>query len=86
MCGAQKSLESDKVLKSRGRGNYEWRVDANSNTMVIKWNDNNIVSLALNFVGNEEGESLKRWVAKDHRYIQIKCPKMEIYITNLWNV
>ena len=70
MCGAQKSLESDKVLKSRGRGNYEWRVDANSNTMVIKWNDNNIVSLASNFVGNEEGESLKRWVAKDHRYEQ----------------
>lgn len=74
--GAQKLLETDKSLKTRGRGNYDWRVDASSNITTIKWNDNNIVSLASNFIGPEEGEEIRRWSSKDKAYINVTCPRM----------
>lgn len=76
MAGAQKILESEKSLKSRGRGSYDWRVDASSNTIVVRWQDNSTVQLASTFVSHELGEPVKRWSGKDNRHIDITCPRI----------
>lgn len=76
MDGAQKVLESEKTLKSKGRGSYDWRVDASSNLTVIRWQDNSTVQLASSFVTHELGENVKRWSSKDKCYLDISCPKM----------
>ena len=73
---AQKLLESEKALKSKGRGSYDWRVGRSTNTTVIRWMDHNVVHLASTFIGNQEGEPLKRQCAKERVYKFITCSKM----------
>lgn len=74
--GAQKLLETEKSLKTKGRGSYDWRVDASSNITVIRWQDNSSVQLASTFVSYQEGETIKRWCAKEKCYKNICCPEM----------
>ena len=76
MEGAQKLLASEKEFKSKGQGSCEWRADHGTGTTAICWMDNNVVHLAFTFIGNEEGETLKRWCAKEKIYKFIPCPKM----------
>ena len=76
MEGAQKLFASEKELKSEGRRSCDWRVDRGTGTTVIRWMDNNVVHLASTSIGNEEGETLKRWCAKEKIYKFIPCPKM----------
>ena len=76
MQGAQKIMESEKALKSKGRGSYDWRVDCSSNITVIRWQDNSTVQLASTFVNHELGRTIRRWSAKDKCYLDISCPEM----------
>lgn len=76
MAGVQKILTSDKKLKLEGRGSYDWRVDASSNIVVLKWQDNNTVLLASTFMRQNLGEKVKRWSAKDKSHVYIDCPEM----------
>ena len=71
MSGVQRVMETDKILKDEGRGASDW---TNSNTTVLKWNDDNIVPLPSNSVGPEQGPKMRRWSAKDHCYNLIDCP------------
>ena len=74
MEGAQKLLASEKEFKSKGQGSCEWRADRGTGTTAIRWMGNNVVHRT--FIGNEEGETLKRWCAKEKIYKFIPCPKM----------
>ena len=76
MIGAQKILTSEKELKKKGRGARDWRVDLNSNIVVMKWMDNSVVHLASTFVDCSLGENVRRWSAKEKDYIDIVCPTM----------
>lgn len=76
MVGAQKLLKTDKDLKSEGRGSYDWRVDCLSDIRLLKWYDNSIVHLASTFIGCNLGEKVRKWSAKDKKYISIESPEM----------
>lgn len=74
--GAQNHLASGNELKKRGRGSYDWTVDANSGLCVVRWQDSGTVNVMSTFVGSAEGEPARRWSAKDRDYIEIPRPAM----------
>lgn len=76
MAGAQKLLSSEKELKMKGRGSFDWRTDVTSNITVIKWQDNSTVQLASTYVNHAEGRKVRRWSTKDKKYVEIECPLM----------
>ena len=65
MEGAQKLLASEKEFKSKEQKSCDWRADCGTGTTAIRWMGNNVVHLAFTFIGNEEGEPLKRWCVKE---------------------
>lgn len=76
--GAERLLKSKKDLEGEGRGSSDSCVDANSNTMVLRWLDNGLVQMVSSFIGNEEGGTVKRWSAKDKAKIDVPCPLIVI--------
>ena len=54
-------LQSNKDLEREGRGAMDYRVDANSGIMVVKWVDNCSVLLISNYVGMESLGAIQRW-------------------------
>ncbi|XP_050293814.1 piggyBac transposable element-derived protein 2-like [Anthonomus grandis grandis] len=44
---------SDKELKLRGRGSFDYKMDTNQNIIVAKWYDNKPVDVASNYKGIE---------------------------------
>ena len=76
--GADKLLYSKKDLEGEGRGSSDYCVDANSNTMVLRWLDNGLVQMVSSFIGNEEGGTVKRWSSKDKAKIDVPCPLIVI--------
>ena len=71
MLGANKQLKSEKQLKQLGRGSMDWRVDANREITVIRWYDNGVVQLASTFIGEELGNKVDRWSAKENKKFEI---------------
>jgi hypothetical protein len=69
-------LKSNKDLKSAGRGSIDYRSDANSDIIIVKWFDNGPVHLVSNFVGVEPLASVERWSSKDKKRVPIPCPQI----------
>ena len=78
MLGAQNVLTTEKDLKGKGRGSRNWRMDVNSNIVLLKWLVNIVVHLAFNFADSSVGEHVRRRSAKEKKkkYIDIGCPAM----------
>ncbi|KAL7634844.1 UNVERIFIED_CONTAM: hypothetical protein RMT77_015221 [Armadillidium vulgare] len=76
MGGAEKLLNSERELKTMGKGSYDWRVDSSSAVTLIRWYDNSIVQLASTFVGKSLGKKVQRWCPKSKSKIEINCPQM----------
>ena len=72
--GAEKLLESKKQLLKEGRGAVDFRIDANSNIIVLRWLDNGLVQLISTFMGSELGAPVKRWNGKEKKMIEVQCP------------
>ena len=51
--GADKHLFSEKELKKKGRGSFDFVVEPNSGVTVIHWFDNGLVQLLSNYVRND---------------------------------
>ena len=74
MGGAQQLLKGKKELKKEGRGSYDYRVDANSNVMLLTWMDNGPVQLISSFTAPTLGEDVQRWCGKEKKNISVPCP------------
>ena len=72
MLGSNKLLKTENQLKGLGRSSIDWRVDANSGTIAIRWYDNIVVQLASTYIGHEQGNKVKRWSAKENGTIEIE--------------
>ena len=68
------ALESDSKLKARGRGSYDWRVETQSNAIVVKWYDNKPVHLILTFAALDPEDTCRRWDGKRKEYADVKRP------------
>ena len=67
-------LEDKKSLCKKGRGSSDWCVDVNSNIVIIRWMDNDIVQVISNHIGIECGSHARRWSAKEKKFISIPRP------------
>ena len=69
-------LQSNKELKKSGRGSLDYRSDLNTGVIIAKWQDNNAVYIASNFVGIEPMGSVERWCPKEKARKKIQCPQL----------
>ena len=65
---------SEKDLKKKGRGSFDYVVEANSGVTVLRWFDNGTDQLVSNYVGNELASQARRWSKKEGRFIHIERP------------
>ena len=63
----------DKMKKS-ARGSFEYQSEEGKNLIVVRWNDNNVVSLASNCHGVEPIGAAKRWSAAQKKRVEITQP------------
>ena len=66
--GASKLMVSDKDMKKRERGSYDYRCDGS--VFVVKWNDSSIVSLASNVQGHQPEQTANRWVGREVKHVK----------------
>ena len=76
MGGAQNLLTSKKELTKQSRGSFDYRVDTNSNVMILSWQDNGVVNLISSFIEPSFGKPVKRWSGKEKPIVEVPCPKV----------
>lgn len=74
--GAGALMKNKKQLEKEGRGATDYRCDANSNIVIMRWLDNGLVQLISSFVGSAMGDPVKRWSGKEKRILDVPCPEM----------
>lgn len=74
-------LKSDKDLKKKGRGSYDFRTEKESNIIAVKWYDSKAVHLVSSYAGVKPVGTARRWSVKDKKYVEIKVP----YIVKEYN-
>ncbi|CAA9994837.1 unnamed protein product, partial [Nesidiocoris tenuis] len=67
-------FSADKAMLKKGRGTSEILVNPESDVVIVKWVDNNI--LASNFIGVDTEDTAKRWDKTKKKYIEIKRPQV----------
>ncbi|XP_065584309.1 piggyBac transposable element-derived protein 3-like [Artemia franciscana] len=68
------NIEADDLLKKKGRGSFDYRVETNSGIVVTKWFDNKSVCIASSFVGAEPSDNCKRWDRNSKKYVDVVRP------------
>lgn len=63
-------------MKQKGRGCSEELCSADGDVVLVKWFDNKAVSLASNYVGKGEEDTVRRWSSERSKYIDIKRPQI----------
>jgi DNA excision repair protein ERCC-6 len=61
-------------MKKTARGTFEYQSEEGKNLIVVRWNDNNVVSLASNCHGVEPLGTAKRWSAAQKKCVEITQP------------
>ena len=73
-------LLSEKDLKKKGRGSYDYRTDKNTNNIAVRWYDNKAVTLVSSYVGVEPVNSVRRYDRKVKKHCQVAEPHIiQIY-------
>ncbi len=67
-------LQEEKVLKKKGRGSYDWKVENGSNIIAVKWCDTRAVTSLSTFVGISPVDQVIRWNKTEKKYITIERP------------
>ena len=67
-------LLCDKDLKNCGRGSLDYRVDANSGLIVLKWNNNKPVHVTSSYATNEIVKDVQRFDRATKKYVQVPLP------------
>ena len=69
-------VKPEKEMKKEGRGAMEEIVLGADELVIVRWLDNNIVSMASNLVGIGEIGHARRWSKAESRYIQVPQPEV----------
>lgn len=72
-------LKLNKDLQRNGRGALDYRVNHNSGVVVVKWMENKVVELALNFVGVEQMSTVQQWIKATTSKKATPCPQVNAY-------
>ena len=77
-------LKSVPAMKKTVRGSYNYKLDSHNNIIVVRRNDNSIVTLASNITGVQPLQKAKRWDRVERKKIEITQPAMVKSTTNIW--
>ena len=69
-------LKTEKELKKEGRGAVDYKVEATSNVIALRWYDNKAVDVVSSYVGVEPAGEVRRWDKKSKQYIDIQRPNI----------
>lgn len=69
-------FSSDKEIKKEKRGHTEQLVNSEEDVVLVRWLDNKKVILASNFVGEGEMDVVKRWEAKQSKFVDVPRPEI----------
>ncbi|XP_065312923.1 piggyBac transposable element-derived protein 2-like [Gordionus sp. m RMFG-2023] len=67
-------LVDDKILKKKGRGSLDYKVDSNNNIIICKWFDNKSVITISLFMGINPSSRTKRWSVSEKSFINVEIP------------
>ncbi|CAG4955700.1 unnamed protein product [Parnassius apollo] len=67
-----------KTMKKKPRADYDYRFDTKNEITIVRWKDNNVVTMGSNFDAVEPLEKVKRWCS-------IQKQKVDVYIPRLFN-
>lgn len=80
-------LLSDKQLKLKGRGGFDYRTDESKGVVVCQWFDNKVVTVASNFEGVSPTHQVRRYDQANKKHIQVSCPGLiKTYNENMGGV
>ena len=74
-------LASNKDLEKEGRGSSDYRVDLNSDIVIVKWVDNSTVTVVSNYVGIQPESVIQRWCREKKERCDVPCPRI-VYVYN----
>lgn len=63
-------------MKKTECGHFDHRLDAESNIVLVRWNDNSVVTMASNCHGVNPVRKVKRWSKAKKRVIEVQQPYM----------
>lgn len=67
-------FQTDKNLKSEGRGACEVFTDVRNNIAAVKWFDNRCVHVASTYAGKEPLQQSVRWSVADKKHVNVPSP------------
>ena len=73
-----------KKFSKQARCTYEYIQDSESGTVLVRWHDNNVVTVASNCHGVLPTCQTKRWSNKEKKSIMVQQPLMNAAYNNIW--
>lgn len=67
-------LLSPEHMKKQLRGTMDHRLDKSSDTVIVRWNDNSVVTVMSTAYGIEPTQKAKRWSSEKKQHISIPMP------------
>ncbi|KAF2892354.1 hypothetical protein ILUMI_13820 [Ignelater luminosus] len=69
-------LEDRKAFGKKARGWYDFALDEENNVIVVRWNDNSVVTVISNKCGVAPLEKAKRYFVENRNKIDIVQPNL----------
>lgn len=73
---SNKTLESTNCLKKKSRGSYDFTFDKQNEVLLVRWNDNSVVTVATNNGSIEPIVAAKRYNRKEKKKVAITQPNV----------
>jgi hypothetical protein len=68
------NVMEEKALKKKGRGSHDFRVEAKTNIICVRWQDSKAVTLMSNYAGTEPIDKARRWDKSSKEYAEVDRP------------
>ncbi|GFR85540.1 PiggyBac transposable element-derived protein 3 [Elysia marginata] len=73
-CTAKCPLTLPQAIKQQPRGTMDCQLETTSNTVIVRWNDNKVVTVASTGYGVQPLQKAKRWSREKKQFITIPMP------------
>ena len=67
-------VTSQYEMSRKSRGDYDYRLDKTTNSLVVVWNDNRVVTVVSNTNGVSPVRPVLRWVSSEKRKVPVNQP------------
>ena len=69
-------VKSCDTMKKEPRGSSDFRSDITAGNVVVRWNDNSVVTVVSNFTGVQPLQRARRWSRAESRRVEIQQPHL----------